>query len=208
MSFRLATALLLSLASPIHAAPTDGVRCVQAQLSAAGYDTGALDGVIGRATREAQAAFAKARNLPTGLPFHRESAISYCRRIGLADPALRAFWPSAKTALDIQIDPAVQVAVGKVTEAALREIYPKASERLGLALAGTDTVVIATTPQALRAMITRSVDYDIIGLDATLKDICSSVRNISGNTAPGILYICTRPGARLGDDIGSTGSAS
>jgi hypothetical protein len=147
------------------------------------------------------AAFATKTGFVMGLPFHAESAVAYCRRIGLTDLALRAYWQSAVAPLEFHFDPAVPEPLVTAITAVLLDVYGQAALRLQVQLAGTDRVVVATTPKALRALISDHVDYEIFALSEGLEEECSSERNIDGATSPGLLRICVNPLEELGVGI-------
>ncbi|MDU8928648.1 hypothetical protein RXV86_14750 [Alisedimentitalea sp. MJ-SS2] len=91
---------LLVLALPGHAAgPDPSVACVEAQVAALGYSVPKPDGRVDPQTRAATQAMkqqgksAAIRALPG---FKLETAVGWCREIGMSHPAARKFMPSAK----------------------------------------------------------------------------------------------------------------
>ena len=198
--FRASIAYLL-LAGSALATPAAGVRCVQDQLNASGFDAGVADGQIGGRTRAALATFSAETGFRAGRAFEKGTAVAFCRQIGLAQPELKAFWPSRTATLEVVAEPGISPAILAIITSRSPKIHAEAASRLGLELAGADRVVVGTSASSLRRMISEQIDYRILDLDQDLQEDCASSRNLSGGTAPGIVWVCGNPEARLASGI-------
>ena len=195
------TTVLFCVGTAAIADPTASVRCVQQQLHAAGEDVGQPDGKVGAKTLSSLAKFEAQTELDTTLPFRSASASSYCRRIGLAHAQLREFWPSARSPVNVLAAGDVPEVLRLAVQNRMRAALIGAARRMEVELAGTDTVLIATSPTALRQLITANSDYDVVGLAATLEKSCKSDRKFIASTVSSLVYICVDSGATIGDGI-------
>lgn len=188
------------LASPAIANEAH-IACVQNQLNAAGYDAGTADGLIGRRTRTALEEFSDAHELDQTMPLSEANSAALCRRIGLTEPELKAFWPSRDAAVEITISDSVPPDIAQITEQSIRDIHNDVSRLLGLELAGTDRVLVGTTPAELKRMISQNSTFEIVGIDRKLEGTCNSFRRMSGSTAASLIHVCVGPDAELGGDL-------
>lgn len=189
-------ALAGMLAAP-GAQASAAVTCVQEQLAAAGFDPGGTDGRIGARTRAAAAAFTAARGPVTARPLTDDSAVIWCRRIGLADPALRAHWPR-KGRPEVIFGDSIPPDLRDAIASAVRRTDSVIPSRLGVDLALPLRVVVAEGETEFRRMIRAATDLPLADLPAIAKTHCSSVVGISGGYYPGLIALCLTPGARLG----------
>ncbi|MCA2013226.1 hypothetical protein LCM17_17155 [Cereibacter sphaeroides] len=189
---------LVLLFLPVSAhARNDGVLCVQEQLASAGQDPGRIDGIVGARTRHALAQHLRARGLEGPRRIHTDSAMPWCRRLGLDDPALRAFWPSALNRVIVDVGDSVDPVLARLIRTRMPGIHADVTQRMGIELAGTDRVVVGSNPVELRARIRSAGFTDIGNLDATLAEHCDPDNAIGGFALPGLMVICLRPGVRL-----------
>ena len=189
---------LLFLCLPAMALASEaGVRCVQQQLAAAGQDPGRIDGIVGARTRHALAQHARARGLDRTRRITRDSATPWCRRLGIDDPALREFWPSALNRVIVTVAGSVDPVLARLIRTRMPAIHADVAERMGVVLAGTDRVIVGSGPVELRREILRAGFTDIGNLDAILIDHCEPGLPIGGFALPGLMVICLETGVRL-----------
>jgi hypothetical protein len=173
------------------------VTCVQEQLAAAGFDPCAADGRIGARTRAAVAAFTAARGTVTARPLDADSAVIWCRRIGLADPALRALWPR-KGRPEVIFGDTIPPDLREAVASAVRRTDSVIPSRLGVDLALPLRVVVAEGEAEFRRMVLAATDLPLTDLPAIAKAQCNSLVGINGGYYPGLIALCLTPGARLG----------
>ncbi|WP_334191529.1 peptidoglycan-binding domain-containing protein [Pararhodobacter sp.] len=201
MLARLILFLILLAAAPA-AAWTDDVRCVQQQLAQAGQDAGPADGIVGPRTLAALREHAARAGVAGGHDLTPDTATTWCRRLGEADPALRAFWPSGDNAVVVQTGPGVDPVLARLIRVRLPELHHEVAALLGVELSGTDRVFVGAGVDELRAMITRDTRHRPIGnLDAVLEDHCNPNGRIGAFATPGVMVICLRPDTRLLTDL-------
>lgn len=189
-------ALMGVLAAP-EARASMAVTCVQEQLAAAGFDPGAADGRAGARTRAAAAAFTAARGPETSRPLDADSAVIWCRRIGLADPALRAFWPR-KGRPEVIFGDTIPPDLREAISSAVRRTDSVIPSRLDVDLAVPVRVIVAEGAAEFRRMVLAATDLPLADLSVTAKRQCSSLVGINGGYYPGLIALCLTPGARLG----------
>lgn len=96
-----ALGLFAAMVMPTHATTPDAMRCVQNQVTAAGFDAGTPDGLMGAKTRRAVQAYEKANGEVSKRPINQRFALVYCRLIALQNPDLKRFWPQNAGKLNI-----------------------------------------------------------------------------------------------------------
>lgn len=193
-------AALVGLVGAAQAREAD-VRCVQAQLTEAGFDAGGVDGIVGPRTRRALEAFATAHDLVRGRALDSGTAINWCRRIGEAVPSLRVHWPSRQVEMDFDIADSVDAALTRMVRDRAAPIRREVADRLGLQLAATDWLVLGSDPAWLRREIERHVDYRIHDIAGAIAEHCSNPESLGAFSAPGIMVICAHSGLRLNDNL-------
>ncbi|MCB1397871.1 MAG: hypothetical protein H6898_03335 [Rhodobacter sp.] len=167
----------------------DPVRCVQAQLNAAGHNAGYADGQIGPRTLAALAALRDVAGLHRAPALTPESAALWCRLIGLDDPAQRDFWPAREqpVALSVAWD------VDAATAAHIRDRFPALHRRAAMAfqvpLSTTDRVVIASSGEGLRGLIAGDWPEPIRAL---IDEGCTG--GPAAATVAGLAALCLGPG--------------
>ena len=180
---------LVSIAEA-KASSSAAVRCVQNQLNALGYDAGSPDGRIGPNTKRALKAFSSKTGFSAKFPFHAESANSYCRRIGLQTRLGRKYWPSNGGALQFSFEPGMRLDLVRQIKTYARKYHASAAARLGVDLAGTDTMVFARSPRALKPMVRQHFSHSIKNFDRGLQEICDPRRKVSASALPRLVYMC------------------
>ena len=191
--------LLVILAQPARA-DADGVRCVQGQLAAAGFDPGPVDGLLGRQTMRAYRAYIARFGLAARAPLEPGNAVTWCRRIGLGDDRLRRFWPSARSPLNLVFASGVDDTVRTVLQEWLPRSHARATELLGLDIAGTDTVIVGTSLAELEQLVPRYLPERVrwSRLGEALRAQCDNPRQFGAFTVPGITVICVPPDTATG----------
>lgn len=192
-SFLFLFLFVFSLAAPAQATPKLGIACIQQQMAEAGYDPGPIDGILGRRTRGALAKFADARGFQAKPRLQRFNAMSYCRRIGIDHPELRVFWPINEGRFTYQVDDKVEPVVAGQIRRELKRAHDHLTAQLGLELAGTDTVVVATNVRDLQRLIKRHAGYPIGDITAALREQCSFDIRLGAGVIPGLVYFCADP---------------
>ena len=168
------------------------VECVQNQLTAAGYDPGPVDGLMGRQTRAAWSELAK--TLPdseriTLLPrLNTASAIHWCREIGQHKPELRRFMPSRLgpiLAFEADDPRFLITPVIDEIEGFFRSVYD-------IEIAGQIGMVLGKTPKSIAQKIYGMSDdlpLRLRGVETLARTRCSDER-IAGLAYPDRMYIC------------------
>ncbi len=175
---------------------SQGVRCVQDQLNAAGFDAGPNDGQAGPATRRAIAAFQQSHETVSSrrVASRRLDVTlgnSFCRTIGNLRPDLRAFWPSRESGhFELKFTPSVGPDLREMIGLSLESAYTSATANLQVELAGIDTIIVGSTPSELRALIREHAEIPLRISSQRLTDACGSFRGISGGAAPGLMWLC------------------
>ncbi|MCB1389223.1 MAG: hypothetical protein KDK12_08830 [Rhodobacteraceae bacterium] len=202
MFTRLAFVLFL-IATPFAArAWTEDVRCVQAQLNAAGRDAGPVDGIVGPRTLAALQAQLAVGGVTGGHDLTRDTAATWCRRLGQADPALRAFWPSRSNPVIVRTGESVDPVLGRLIRVRLPSLHRQVAETLGVELSATDRVFVGSSIDELRTMILESHDHrPIYNLDGALNDHCREGDRIGAFATPGVMVVCVQQGTRLRIDL-------
>jgi hypothetical protein len=191
-------ALALAFAWPTLArAQLDtGISCVQAQLVAAGYDPGPVDGQVGTRTRQALEEFQAKEGALTPHKLDLPLGNAVCRMIGLLRPDLQEHWPTKQHGrIQIVSDPSVpESTVAALTASAIRA-YRKIDELLDVRLAGRDVMVIASTPRQLLTLIKAHSGVPLADIRTGVEEACNSRRGLSGHAIPGLIYVCAAPDA-------------
>lgn len=182
----------------VNAEPAaNAAHCVQAQLNAAGFDAGPVDGQFGPRTRAALTAFRQAHQMTTGLALNARNAPAWCARIGTQIPQLRLFWPSGETAIAVTNGDGVDRSVGAWVEHRFPQIHRRAAARLGVGVSATDAVLVGTSAQELRQLL---ADHPGVApnaeLEAWLTDTCEPSRYVQSFALPGVALICLTPNTR------------
>jgi len=187
--------------SQIAAQPDEGVRCVQAQLTAAGHNAGPTDGLLGPRTKSALKAFEKQNGVVTTRTFNVALGNSICRRIGMMRADLRQYWPSGSGGVSVIYADSIDEAFRKEFDRALAKPVDAVSSLLEVELAGRDIIVVAETAAELERLVKQNTGLNISNLGRGIRDACGTFRNFAGRTAPGIAYFCKSPTASVQSGI-------
>ncbi|MEZ5750979.1 MAG: peptidoglycan-binding domain-containing protein [Paracoccaceae bacterium] len=189
----LAAALWAISALPGVADTRSAVQCLQNQLAALGHDPGAADGAVGPRTRRAFESLARAFDVTINQPLTPRSALLWCQRIGTWVPEMQEFWPSRQGGgLRIVQTDAVPERIRQNIEQNAASIRDSVARQMGVPLAGTDMLVVATNRRDLERLIRQSIDFTIIDLDGALRQHCDEARTFGAFTSMGIMAICVR----------------
>lgn len=199
--------LILFLALPTFsfAQLKEGIRCVQDQLTEAGFDPGVVDGEVGPKTRRALAEFQN----ETGLVFERTLDVSLgnsvCRSIGLIRPALQQYWPSLENGrpeiiFSDSIEPGLK---GRMLASVIRS-SSSIARTFQVDLAGQDVILVADNPRDLARLVATHLQVGVIDQSTAIADACGSSRGISGLALPGIMCLCVSNDADLRAQIDQT----
>ncbi len=178
-----------------------GVRCVQQQLSTAGFNPGPLDGIPGRATRQAMRNFfaLHGQAVPTNLTGNNGMVL--CRQIGLLDTSLQIHWPARRT----PVIATASAGVDRITEGAVYGAAHKALSRIsawyGFEIPMPVQVVVADNARDLERMLLDRADGNLNDLRAQADYHCSAPGGISGLAYFDLLGICIRRGASVSGNL-------
>jgi hypothetical protein len=183
--FTLALASTSAGASPV-------VTCVQEQLAAAGFDPGGIDGQIGANTRAALSGIAEGA---TGLPKRRldlDSAIVWCRFLGLHDPALKKFWPSSSGAMRYVLGDSIKQPYLPQLLGAAEAARQSLVDITETELADKITVLAASSSVELLAVFDRHTNGASVSraLRSMTESSCTSVDGVGGFALPALVAIC------------------
>jgi hypothetical protein len=138
------------------------VTCVQAQLSAMGFDPGPVDGQSGPRTRAALRVFVDeqvseaARARFAALPeFSARAAVGWCREIGLGVPDAAALMPSSRPP-ELFIGPAVHPDLASHLMVAFRDAEDFLYRRYGVQVASQVKILAATEPEAWHRQVDKA----------------------------------------------------
>lgn len=190
LALALAVTLVLALAASARA-DTAGMRCVEQQLGAAGQPFG----------NEGLALYARSHGLAPGLALHNATATTWCRRIGLADPAMRRYWPAGQQPLEVILVGALEPALVEAIRTRAPLLHEAAAALLGLELAGTDRLIIGDDRAALAAAMAEQGLLSEAGIDDALERHCSGRAPVGAFAVPGQVVACLQPGIRLGSAL-------
>jgi len=187
-------------------ATNENVLCLQNQLAAAGYDPGGIDGHVRPGTYDAFDSYADARRLPGSRRLSPGTALSLCRLIGLDDTAMQRFWPVSAGTLRMVFEPGLSPALQTFVEERLPTIHQQAAQRLGVTLAGTDTVIVGTSRRALNALLDEHLPEGIVfeNADAALDEQCTRRSRLGGFTVGGTAVFCLPAQATLDGSVDRT----
>ncbi|WP_370205705.1 peptidoglycan-binding domain-containing protein [Pararhodobacter marinus] len=187
--------------SPVHALSAH-VRCLQDQLNAAGYRDGPVDGQVEDTTRGALENFARDHGLQIRSELTSDNAVTWCRRLGLNDPALRAYWPSARRPVALSIAHDIPRDLAERVENRLEAEIRSISALLGLDLSATDDVIVVrneTWRESLPRMQALRGAGDSPFFAQAMERHCTGTNRLGGWTVSGLTIFCLRNDAVLGE---------
>lgn len=180
----------------------EGVRCVQNQLTEAGYDLGASDGEVGPKTRRALAKI----QLETGLVLERTFDVtlgnSVCRRLGLIQTDLQQFWPSMENGQpEVVFSDAIRPRFKGRVLTSIKRAHAGMKQTFRVDLAGRDVILVADNQKDLKRLISKHAQVPLAGLSSGVAEACASSRGVSGRVYPGLFYMCVADDAALVAEI-------
>ncbi|KAJ54236.1 hypothetical protein ACMU_03880 [Actibacterium mucosum KCTC 23349] len=180
---------------------SEAVACVQNQLATMGLYNGKADGRASSAVRSAVAAYQTSKGAISSRAFDLDSAIVFCRHIGLRDKSMRQFWPSTKRPYVIiasdSIDKALKDEVTKSTAlslSAFRRTY-------GIELANTVYISIGQTPREMAEMTRKHHQRNRGDIVKYWTERCDTKANFTGVSYGGMIALCRDGPATLGKGL-------
>lgn len=193
--------LCLLLPQTVAALPSGGIRCVQAQLNASGFDSGPEDGVLGPLTHAAFSRFEAEKGEITTRDLDPGLADAACRKLGLDNPELREYWDTksglTKVISGDSISPEFQTAL----QLSLTKTEQAIGDVLQQDLAGQDLVIVSENPAELNSLYQQYAPQKIRNFKDRNSKLCASKQNFQGRSDPGIMVICKAPDAAIGSGI-------
>jgi len=193
-------------------AQTDGVNrdgaaqlaaamCVQRQLNAASGAHLGIDGHVGPRTQRAFQTYAQSSGLAVDVAFGPETVWHWCRRIGVQDLELRAYWPDGMHGIEVLIAPGMDPAVAEAFRTRLPDVFGQVVALLGLEPSDTARFFIAAAPGPLRDLLTQTTGREPrSGQETWINDTCAGARLAASLTGNSETLVCARPGFRMTDD--------
>lgn len=189
-----AVAAFLFFALPANAQLSDGIRCVQEQLSAGGYAPGPIDGIAGPQTDGALRRYEADHGAVTSRRLDVTLGNAVCRRIGLNDSSLREFWPSNEGAFDVHFPEGSETLLRAWFNLALPRAEEHVATVFDVELAGRDLIIVGRTGDEVRALVREHYDLGLNSYD--FDDLCDVTEgSIGGRAYPGMAVFCV-PSAR------------
>jgi hypothetical protein len=205
---RIVVSLLMAFScSSAQAFTQEAVSCVQNQLNAAGYEAGEPDGLLGRKTRSALAAYQGDFGALSQRPLDLDHALIFCRLLGLNDPELKQYWPENSGELNVvfgELASSTEIAdklfVARMTSK-LDLVHNKMKRLMNVELAAPINVLIGGSPKDIISLKQEREPRKIIGFNGTASQICQSTRNISATSLPNAIVFCRNGDAKIGTEI-------
>ena len=204
----LATTLLIlacTLAGPSDARQNNYVRCLQEQLIQLGENPGPIDGVWGGKTKRAAIALRDRTPELRGNPYlteaNRQTALSWCREVGIQFPDARPFMPSYPEihfVFDkelLRAAPSPTYWHDKFTEYT-NNVRKALWQTYGIERTSKIDVVIGEDPKQIARnlnRLTHKQGIDFIGLTRRVRERCTSAA-LSGAVFHHWMYICASEG--------------
>ena len=183
--------IIIALCFPtaVFAQLHDGVRCVQDQLAAAGFDPGPSDGRVGPRTHRALTAYQNRNGRLSSLKMDETLGNAFCRLIGLQQPALKEHWPTRSGNRPIMIfGKSIGEDVIEKMNTSVNRVYGGIDRLFDLQLAGRDVIVVANGPIELKGLLEDNVEVDLGDLQHKAEDVCGD--GFSLTAAAGIVFVC------------------
>ncbi len=196
----LATWLLLMILWVGTAMAQDsGIRCVQNLLQAAGHNPGPADGISGRRTRLAMAAFFHEHGQTPPVILTQDNGAVLCRLMGQTNPSLQVYWPSRQ-------GPPVEVtSSGRVAQEIVDAVYGSAMkvlqryhDRYGIDLPIPVQILVADQASDLEGLLMSSAEGRLFDVRAQAEIHCD-VRpdGVAGLAYFDLLAVCLYPNEQL-----------
>ncbi len=166
--------------------------CVQEQLAAAGFDPGGTDGIVGRRTRSALAAYAAGRDDLPKRPLGDDSAVVWCRVLGLDDKRLRAYWPSNGNPVRYVLGETITQPFKPLLLGTVESVRLDLVRITGVDLANRITLVAASSRSELEAAIKSHMGWRRLpaATRELAKEACGWPGGFGGFAMPSLVAIC------------------
>ena len=199
--FSKAWIIIISLCFPttVLAQLQEGIRCVQEQLTAAGFDPGPSDGRLRSKTRRALTAYQEKHGTLSSRKLDETLGNAYCRLIGLQQPALQEHWPAKSDSRPVMVfSKSISDDVIKEINSSVDRAYDRFDELFGLQLAGRDVIVVGSREHELKRLISRNSIIAIRHLTQDIRNACAWKGEVAGASLPGIYFVCVNAGRGAG----------
>ncbi len=177
----------------------DATACVQSGLNSIGYAAGPSDGLLGRGTAAASAAFAANQSEGTWPDLTKDSATTWCTQLTTALEQGKAVGPIDDIAL-LRFGPDVDAGTIEHTIAGMKDIHAYYSESLGGALKTPGTIYISSDAQWLTD---HYVDHLQMGEGIRSGKLANFLGCHGGEAGPGFMFFCAKSDVFSGDWFGS-----
>ncbi len=177
----------------------EGIRCVQEQLTAAGFDPGPSNGRLRSKTRRALTAYQEEHGKLSNQKLDEYLGNAYCRLIGLQQPSLQEHWPAKSDNRPVIVfSKSISDNVIAQINSSVDRVYDRFDKLLGLQLAGRDVMVVGSREHELKSLISRHSRLSARRPPQGLRNACAAKRDVSGGYIPGVLYVCVNSGRGAG----------
>jgi len=129
--------------------PTDQIECVQSQVNASGHDAGVVDGLWGQKTKNGLMALRDEKFSELTARIAADSAVVWCRELGLRDPALATHWPDDAGEAKLIVAGELHQSIERVVALNLREAAQSVNAVLGLNLSDSILLIVGADKAAL-----------------------------------------------------------
>lgn len=181
---------LAIFANPLAALDKDAVKCVQNQMAAAGYNPGPATGVVNERVFAALKAYQAATGVISQRGFSKQSALVYCRLIGLRAKSLRKYWHPRSGELDIVVGDKFRQSgfsstqtVQKITRA-----HNSLKRRIGTSLAAPIVFIVAGSSGEAIALHRKHTSYNSRNTQRVFKRACQ--QGVGGVAFPDVVVLC------------------
>lgn len=182
---------LVLLATGAAADVWNAAGCLQRQLNALGYGPVTEDGQIGPETRAALARYEAVVGVLPARELRRETAIIYCRKLGLRHSTARQIWPAAAAPWQVVADPEVPEVAVRLVHSALRVMQDFLRAEVGVEIAGPFILVIGRDRESI-ADLAAAYLPEKFTRSGTLYDLTRTCAGpyVAGLSYPGLIMLC------------------
>ncbi len=197
-------ALVIVSVSPSNAQLKPPIKCLQNQLNELGFDAGDADGLWVAKTEKAAQNYQDKNPSIKIQAVSAESAINWCRRIGLTNPKLQKFWPSKEVPLKLKLSNNLSKSQIKTLQKESQRTLKYLNSKLGFDLAGSITIVSSNEQQELEKLVRTEWPYPTteVNIKTIINSYCYWNYPISGFAFDGLVVLC------VGEELSSGRSFS